>query len=96
MGVYEYDALGTLKAFGITHLELWCVTPPCYHWGRVAIDTLIERHSPATRLMMVARLARCKTCKRRGAHVQPSFEGRGSPGAAETRPASFGWARKTS
>lgn len=96
MGVYEYDALGTLKACGVTHLELWCVTLPCYHWGRVAIDDLILRHGPATRLMMIARLSRCQTCKRRGAHVQPSREDRGTPGSPARKLASFAWALKAS
>lgn len=68
---YPPDALGSLAAAGVTHLEIWCVALPCTGRTLVQIDRLIADHGADMRLVMLARRARCRECGARGAHVQP-------------------------
>jgi hypothetical protein len=93
MGVYEYDALGTLQSVGITHLKIWCVRLPCTNWRTVAIADLIQRFGPTTSLVMVARRVRCKTCKAKGGQVQPDRPDPHGDGASQAKLAVFSWAR---
>jgi len=62
----------------------------------VPIADLIKRLGPAPSLVMIARRARCKTCRQLGAHVQPSRPDTQSGQFAESKLSAFSWARKAS
>lgn len=87
--IYEPDALGGLLRRGVTHLEIWCTGRDelrriCTNRNWVAVSTLIERHGPATTMIMLARRTRCTVCGHLGAHVQPARPPAfGTPGHTE-------------
>lgn len=68
---YEFDALGSLASCGVAHIEICCLQLPGVHRDSVAIGPPIERVGAAATLIMIARRARCRFCRRRGAHVLP-------------------------
>jgi hypothetical protein len=92
-GCFEYDALGTLEDAGITHLDICCVGTRCMNRNRVAVAALIERLGAGTPLVMIARAARCKVCRHRGAHVQPTRPDPHDPSYPEAKLRSFTWGR---
>lgn len=73
---YSHDALDTCRRLGVQRLEFWCTGiqqngRDCTNRTVVDLGTLIERHGPGTRLLMLARRMRCSVCGHRGGHVQP-------------------------
>lgn len=95
---YGHDALGTHLAHGVTHLEIWCTGRDalgriCANRQRIALPTLIEKHGPATPMIMLARRYRCAICGHLGAHIQPaSPPAFGMPGHREWLDGQLRWA----
>ncbi|WP_372395169.1 hypothetical protein ABMY26_06320 (plasmid) [Azospirillum sp. HJ39] len=78
--VYGDGSLDWHRRTGVTHLRAWCVHPGCTHWTWLHLDTLISSVGPGVSLVQLARRTRCKSCGRKGAHIEPSpWPGRGMP-----------------
>lgn len=63
--------LGALERLGVRQLRFCCIRQDCDWSYPLPLDRLVQRYGKGCSLRALARAARCRTCRRRGAHVEP-------------------------